>query len=82
MKKVHDIKKIKQMLKSGEITFHDPESGFKHTLCAVCPTDGNDCSVASFEKESGDSTLIIQVLFNCPICGKQFTVEPEEMYLL
>ncbi len=82
MKRVQDTKTIKQMLKSGEITFHDPQSGFKHTLCAVCPTDGNDCSIASFEKEGGDSTQIFQVRFDCPICSKQFTVEPEGMYLL
>jgi len=82
METVRDTGTIQQMLKRGEITFLDPETGFKHTLCVVCPIHGNNCTVASFEREGGDSTQIIQVLFSCPICGKRFSVKPEEMYLL
>ena len=82
VEKVHDTKTIQQMLKRGEISFRDHESGFKKTLCAACPIHGNNCSVASFERKRGDSTQIIQVLFNCPICGKRFAAEPEKMYLL
>jgi hypothetical protein len=82
MKKILAPETIKQMLKNGEVSMHDPETKFKHVLYSDCPVHHCECSVASFERKGGDSAQIIEVRFNCPICGEQFLAEPKDMYLI
>ena len=82
MKKTLAPETIKQMLQNGEVYMHDAETKFKHDLYADCPIHHCECSVASFERKSGDSAQIFEVRFNCPICGEQFLAKPEDMYLI
>ena len=56
MEKFKDLKRINQMLDKGEITCLDIESGYRYSLCAICKNDGNECSVASFERNIGEKT--------------------------
>ena len=82
MKKVKDAKKINQILQKGDITYLDPESGYRYSLFASCPNDDHDCSVSSFDKEDGEFTKITRVVFLCPICGNRFDATAEEMFLI
>ena len=81
MKRIKDIPKIKQMLKKGETSFSDPETGYTYTLCALCPRDGHECSMASVTKEIGEGSKISSVTFYCPLCDTRFDAKPAEMFL-
>jgi hypothetical protein len=81
MEKFKDLKRINQMLGKGEITCLNTESGYRYSLCAVCKNDGNECSVASFERNIGEKLKITRVSFHCPICYIKFDAKPEDMFL-
>ena len=81
MKRIKDLDKINQALKKGNITYFDVESGYKYSLCALCPNDDNECSVTSSEKEGGEESKVKRVTFYCPICGNRFDASPEQMFL-
>ena len=81
MEKIKDTQRIKQILEKGEVSFQDPETGYKYKLCAVCPTDNHECSVANFEKEIGTVSKITRVTFYCPICSTRFDTSPDDMFL-
>ena len=82
MKKIQDKDRIKRILEKGEITVLDTESGYKYSLCALCPKDSYECSVASFEKDGGEVSAIKRVIFYCPICSSRFDASVEEMFLI
>ena len=81
MERIKDIDKINRALEKGDITLLDTESGYKYSLCAVCPNDDYECSVASFEREGGEVSTIMGVTFYCPICSTRFNALPEQMFL-
>jgi hypothetical protein len=81
MKKRKDVGRITQILKKGEVTFLDPDSGYRYSLGAVCPNDSLECSLTSCERESGEYTKIVRTTFYCPICGTRFDASPETMFL-
>ena len=81
MKKVKDTPKIKQLLKKGETAFSDPKTGYTYTLCAVCPRDSHECSIANVIKDIGERAKIKRVTFYCPICDTRFDAKPVEMFL-
>jgi hypothetical protein len=81
MRKKKDVIRITQILKKGDITFLDPNSGYRYSLGAVCPNDGLDCSVTSCERVSGEEPKITRTTFYCPICGTRFDASPETMFL-
>ncbi len=82
MEKVKSKSRITKMLLQGELRFKDPKTGYMYTLCAVCPTDGCDCSVTSHDRDTeANITRITRVLFSCPACGYRFSARPEDMYL-
>lgn len=81
MDKFKDLERTSRMLDKGEITCLDPKSGYRYSPCAVCKNDGNECSVASFEKSVGKKSKVIRVSFRCPICGTKFDALPEDMFL-
>jgi hypothetical protein len=81
MEKIKDTQRIKQILEKGEVTFKDPETGYKYKLCAVCPVDDHECSLANFEKEIGTASKIIRVTFYCPICNTRFDAGPDDLFL-
>jgi len=81
MEKRKDKKKIEQMMQKGEINCTDPESGYRYSLCAVCPNDGQECSVAKFERAIGKEIKINRVTFYCPLCNQRFDGRLENMFL-
>jgi hypothetical protein len=81
MEKIKNKKKINQILGKGEITFLDPKSGYKYSLCALCPNDNNECSVNSFERTVSQERKITRVTFRCSICDKRFDASPDGMFL-
>ena len=81
MRKKKDVNRITQMLRKGDITFLDPDSGYRYSLGAVCPNDGLECSVTSCERVSGEEPKITRTTFYCPICGTRFDALPETMFL-
>jgi len=81
MEKIKDNKKIEQMMQKGETNFLDPESGYRHSLCAVCPNDSQECSVANFERAVGTDLKITRITFYCPVCDRRFDGLPEIMFL-
>jgi hypothetical protein len=81
MRKKKDVERITQMLGRGDITFLDPDSGYRYSLGAVCPNDSLDCSVTSCERESGEEPKVTRTTFYCPICGTRFDGSPETMFL-
>jgi len=77
-----DIKKrIKMMLASGEVTYLDPESGYRYTLYANCPNDGNTASVARIAKENRTGSSVTNIIFKCPICSNLFEGKEDQMSL-
>ena len=81
MKKRKDVDRITQMLRKGDITLLDPDSGYRYSLGAVCPNDSLECSVTSCERVSGEEPKITRTTFHCPICGTRFDDSPETMFL-
>ena len=81
MERIKDNKKINQILSKGEITFKDTKSGYKYSLCALCPNDNNECPVTSFERTVGQERRITRVTFRCSICDKRFDASPDGMFL-
>jgi len=81
MEKIQDTQRINQILQKGDITFRDPDSGYRYSLCAVCPNDGNECSITSYERKGGELSSITRVTYYCPICNNRFDAKPEDMFL-
>ena len=81
MEKIKDKKKIEQMMQKGEINCIDSESGYRYSLCAVCPNDGQECSVAKFERAVGKEVKITSFTFYCPLCNMGFDGQPQNMFL-
>ena len=81
MRKKKDVNRITQILGKGDITFLDPDSGYRYSLGAVCPNDGLECSLTSCERESGEEPKVVRTTFYCPICGTCFDASPETMFL-
>jgi hypothetical protein len=82
VKKVKDIKRIKQILQEGKTTFLDPENGYRYSLFATCQNEGHDCLLNSYERKGGASPTITRVVFMCPICGNRFDATAEKMFFL
>ena len=74
-------KRIKMMLANGEVTYSDPESGYRYTLFANCPDDGSTASVARIAKENRTGSSVTNIIFKCPICSKLFEGKADDMSL-
>lgn len=73
----NDAERISQALAGGRLSLPD-STGMQHFIYARCPQDGQDSPVYRTEK-SGEA--VRKVIFRCPVCGNQFDVPPEEMFL-
>ena len=80
MERIKDDKKIDQILSKGEVISIDP-SGYKYSICALCPKDDNECLIASLERNVGQDRKITRVTFCCPICRTRFDASPDVMFL-
>jgi len=78
MTRSSDVEKIKQALLSGRLTIPDPATGYHRSLYARCPLDGKESPVGRIERSA---SAITRVVFDCPLCDKQFGDAPAEMIL-
>mgnify|MGYP001161943142 CR=1 FL=1 len=74
-------KRINMMLANGEVTYLDPESGYRYTVYANCPDDGSSASVARITKENRTGSSVTNIIFKCPICGNLFNGKADNMSL-
>ena len=78
MEPVKDKEKVKRMFAQGQPTLVDVQTGYKYSMTAPCPKDGNFASVASVER-AGQS--LSKVTFQCTSCFTQFKVSQEDIYI-
>ena len=78
MEPVKDIEKVKKMFTQGQSELVDAQSGYKYSMVALCPKDGDLASVAIIEK-AGQS--LSKVTFRCASCFTEFEVAQEDIYL-
>jgi hypothetical protein len=78
MEPVKDIDKVKRMFVQGQPSLVDVQTGYKYSMVARCPKDGNFASVARIER-AGQS--LSKVTFQCTSCFTQFEVSQEDIYI-
>ena len=78
MEPTKDIEKVKRMFSQGQTTIADASTGYKYSMAACCPKDGNFSSIAQLEK-SGES--ISSIVFKCLHCSGLFEAKQEEIYV-
>jgi len=78
MEPVKDTEKVKRMFAEGQTALVDTETGYKYTMVARCPKDGNFASVVRIER-AGQS--LSRVTFQCPSCFTEFEVQQDEIYV-
>ena len=78
MEPVKDIEKVKKMFAQGQPELVDAQSGYKYSMVALCPKDGDLASVARIEKAG---QLLSKVTFRCVSCSAEFEADQEDIYL-
>ena len=78
MEPVKDTDKVKRMFVQGQPSLVDVQTGYKYSMVACCPKDGNFASVARIER-AGQS--LSKVTFQCTSCFTQFEVSQEDIYI-
>ena len=78
MEPFKDIEKVKRMFAQGQPTLVDAQTGYKYTMVARCPKDGNSASVARIER-AGQS--LSRVTFQCTSCFTEFEVGQDDIYV-
>jgi hypothetical protein len=79
MEGTSEVAAVREALAAGRLIVPDPETGFHHTMYAVCPHDGAHAPVRRVER--GTRGAITQVTALCPHCGAEITPAPEELHL-
>jgi hypothetical protein len=51
MEPIKDIERVKRMFAQGQPELVDVQTGYKYSLAALCPKDGNIASVARIERQ-------------------------------
>jgi hypothetical protein len=80
MIKEKEVEQIRDMLSQSHLFITDPATGYHRSPYARCPNDGNDSSVTHVDRR-GWSKSIIRVVFQCPVCSRQFDAGSEDMFL-
>ena len=78
MEPIKDADKVKRMFEQGQPTLVDSHTGYKYSMVAHCPRDGNFASVARIERV-GQS--LSKVTFQCTSCFTQFEAGQENIYI-
>jgi len=78
MEPIKDPEKVKRMFAQGQLTLVDAQTGYKYTMTARCPNDGNFASAVRIER-AGQS--ISTVTFQCTSCFSEFNVAQEDIYV-
>lgn len=78
MEPVKDSEKVAKMFDQGQIELKDSQSGYRYTITARCPKDGNFAFVSRIEKT--DQSLS-KVIFQCTSCSTEFEVSQDDIYI-
>ena len=78
MKPIKDTEKVKRMFLQGHPDLVDSQTGYKYSMVARCPKDGNFSSMIRIERE-GHS--LSKVTFCCTSCFTEFEVSQEDIYI-
>jgi len=78
MEPVKDIEKVKRMFAQGQPTLVDAQTGYKYSMVARCPKDGNFASVARIERALQS---LSRVTFQCTSCFSEFEVGQDDIYV-
>ena len=68
---------IRRMLDEGQVARAD-EGGHRRELRAACPADRTSAPV---HRAARAGRKLIEVVFRCPDCGRDFPASPETMHL-
>ena len=78
MEPVKDTEKVKRMFAQGQPALVDAQTGYKYSMVARCPKDGNYAFVARIERTR---QFLSKVTFQCPSCSTQFEVSQDDIYV-
>ena len=78
MKTIKDTNKVKRMFAQGQPDLVDVQTGYKYSMVARCPKDGDFASVARIER-AGQS--LSKVTFRCTSCFTEFEVSQDDIYI-
>ena len=78
MEPVKDTERVKKMFAQGQPELVDTQTGYKYSMVARCPKDGNIASVAKIER-TGQS--LSKVTFRCASCFTEFEVGQDDIYV-
>ena len=78
MEPVKDTERVKRMFAQGQPELVDAQTGYKYSMVALCPKDGNIASVARIER-AGQS--LSKVTFRCVSCFTEFEVGQDDIYV-
>ena len=74
-----DQEAVRQALAAGEVTVADPESGYRRSVFALCPKDGQRATVWRAVRGSGQA--ITELTVRCARCGHEFVAAPDGLRL-
>jgi len=78
MEPIKDTEKVKRMFVQGQLDLVDVRTGYKYSMVARCPKDGNFSSATRIER-AGQS--INKVTFRCTSCFTEFEVSQDEIFI-
>ena len=78
MEPIKDTAKVKRMFAQGQPDLVEVQTGYKYSMVARCPKDGNFASVARIER-AGQS--LSKVTFRCTSCFTEFEVTQGDIYI-
>lgn len=78
MEPVKDIEKVKKMFAQGQSELVDAQTGYKYSMVARCPKDGDFASVARIER-AGE--CLSKVTFRCTSCFTEFEAGQDDIYI-
>lgn len=78
MEPVRDTEKVKRMFSQGQPTLVDTQTGYKYSMAARCPKDGNFASLVRIERAAES---LSRVTFRCPACFADFEVSQNDIYV-
>ena len=76
MKPARDPEKVKKMFAQGQPSLTDALTGYKYTMTARCPKDGNFASVSRIERAG---QALSRVTFQCAACSTEFEVRQSDI---
>ncbi len=78
MEPIKDTEKVKRMFAQGQPVLVDAQTGYKYSMVAPCPKDGNFSPVARIERSGGS---LSRVTFQCTLCFTEFETSQDDIYI-